>query len=89
MPILLNTPRSRFEVESDGLTAVADFILALGQITVTHIIVPPEMRGGSVASGLAAHIVEYARAEKLKIEPQCSFMAAYLQKHPETRDLAA
>ncbi len=89
MKITLNTQKSRFESEKDGLIAVAEFVAAPGVLTVTHIIVPPQLRGGGVASALAAHVVETARRENLKIEAQCSFLAAYLQKHPETRDLWA
>ena len=89
MEISLNTQESRFEFEKDGQIAVAEFVASPGVWTVTHIIVPPTLRGGGVASVLAAHVVVSARHENLKIEAQCSFMAAYLQKHPETRDLWA
>ena len=89
MNITLNSQKSRFESEHDGQVAVAEFIASPGVLTVTHVIVPPQLRGGGVASTLAAHVVEHARRENLKIEPRCPFMAAYLQKHPETRDLLA
>ena len=89
MVITLNSQKSRFESEQNGEIAVADFALSPGVITVTHVIVPPALRGGGVASALAAHVVEHVRRENLKIKPQCSFMASWMQKHPETRDLIA
>ncbi len=89
MNITNNPSRSRFQSEKDGQIAVADYHLNGDVMTVTHIIVPPQLRGGGVASALAAQVVAHARRENLKIVPQCSFMAAYLQKHPETHDLRA
>ncbi len=89
MKITLNTPQSRFESEQNGLVAVADFVLSGSVLTVTHVVVPPSLRGGGVASALAAEIVAHARRENLKIVPQCPFMAAYMERHPETRDLLA
>ena len=89
MSITLNAQKSRFESDHDGQIAVAEFTLSPGALTVTHVIVPPSLRGGGVASSLAAHVVEHARRENLKIQPQCPFMADWMEKHPETRDLIA
>ena len=89
MAISLNAQKSRFESENGGQVAVAEFIASPGVLTITHVVVPPPLRGGGVASGLAAHVVEHARRENLKIRPQCPFMAAWMQKHPETSDLLA
>jgi predicted GNAT family acetyltransferase len=89
MEIYFNLEASRFELEKNGLMAVADFELEPGLLTITHVIVPPSLRGGGIASALAAEVVAHARREGLKVEPQCSFMAAYFARHPEQRDLLA
>lgn len=89
MNITHNPSQNRFESEQNDLVAVADYRLNEKTMTITHIIVPPELRGGGVASSLAAEVVAHARREGLKIVPQCPFMAAYLQKHPETNDVRA
>ena len=81
--ITLNSEKSRFELEIDGQIAVADFVLQPGEITITHVIVPPSLRGGGVASRLGAEVVAYSKRENLRIVPQCSFMAAYLERHSE------
>jgi len=51
--------------------------------------VPPQARGGGTASRLIAGALQAARARGLKIVPRCSFVSAYLAKHPEFQDLVA
>ena len=89
MNVTNNPQRSRFELEQDGQVAVADYDLEGNIMTVTHVIVPPALRGGGLATALAAEVVAHARRENLKIIPQCSFMVAYVQRHPEVKDLLA
>jgi predicted GNAT family acetyltransferase len=82
-----NINENRFELTENGLTAVAEYIPQGEIIVVTHIIVPQQLRGRGVASTLATEVVAYARREKLKIRPHCSYMIAYLERHPEHSDL--
>ena len=84
-----NAASSRFEItiENSEVPAIAEYIREPGLLTVTHVIVPEEARGAGVASALAARLVDLARAEGLKVRPQCAFMAAYLKRHPEHNDL--
>lgn len=89
MDIYFNAESERFELEKNGLMAVAEFVMEPSAMVVTHIIVPPSLRGGGIASKLAEGVVAHARREGLKIHPQCSFMEAYMRRHPETLDLMA
>jgi predicted GNAT family acetyltransferase len=84
-----NTALSRFELEADGVTAVANYTLDGRVITFTHTEVPPQARHGGIASHLIEGALEQVRARGLKIVPRCSFVHAYLDKHPEFRDLVA
>ena len=43
--------------------------------------------GKGYGQQLAAGVVELAREQGIKIHPTCSFIAAYMRKHPETHDL--
>jgi uncharacterized protein len=84
-----NPALSRFELEEGGLTAVANYELADGVITFTHTETPPQARGAGMASRLIAGALQAARARKLRIVPQCSFVRAYFAKHQEFADLLA
>jgi uncharacterized protein len=80
---------SRFELDANSVTGIANYKLAGGVMTFTHTEVPPQARGGGIASQLMEGALEAVRARGLKIVPRCSFVRAYLEKHPEFNDLLA
>ncbi len=84
-----NPALSRFELDADGVTAVANYRLAGGVMTFTHTEVPPHARGAGIASQLIAGALAAARARELKVVAQCSFVSAYIERHPEFHDLLA
>jgi uncharacterized protein len=82
-----NTAQHRFELDVDGRTAVAYYMLAPGVITFTHTEVPVEVSGRGIGSRLVHAALMDARARGLKIVARCSFVSAYIAKHPEFADL--
>jgi len=82
-----NPTRSRFELDTDGHTAVAYYQLAPGVITFTHTEVPPELGGRGIGSELVRGALEAARAQGLKVVAKCPFVAAFMAKHTEFNDL--
>ncbi len=82
-----NKALSRFELDSNGATAVANYQLGNGVITISHTETPVAARGQGIASRLVAGTLEIVRARGLKVIPRCPFVRAYMQKHPETNDL--
>ncbi|MGL4312553.1 MAG: GNAT family N-acetyltransferase [Sphingomonas sp.] len=84
-----NSALHRFELVEDGHLAFAEYRIEAGVITFTHTIVPPEIGGRGVASRLIAAALDSARERGLKVVPQCSFVAAFFDRHPEQRDLLA
>ena len=88
-PVRDNSVLSRFELDADGVTAVASYRLAGKVMTFTHTEVPPQARHEGIASRLIEGALKAVRARGLKIVPRCSFVRAYLDKHPEDNDLLA
>ena len=82
-----NKAQHRFEMGASGDTAVAYYSLAPGVITLTHTEVPAALRGQGIASRLTRGVLEAARAQGLKVVPRCSFVAAFMSRHPEFNDL--
>ena len=86
-------------VASGGeFTATLPGETATGQLTYVtrgdvlvaeHTIVPAEIGGRGVAAALVEALVAHARAENLKIDPQCSYVAAAFKRHPDWADLLA
>jgi len=84
-----NPALHRFELETEGHTAVAHYRLAPGVITFTHTEVEPALRGRGIGSALVRGALEAARDRGLKVAATCPFVSAYLGKHPEFADLLA
>lgn len=82
MSVTDNTHQSRYEMQVEGVLAIADYNLRDNRLAITHVEVPDALRGQGIAAKLMAHIVEDAKARKLEIVPICSYAAAYMQRHP-------
>ena len=82
-PIVLNEANNRFELMVDGHTAYEEFERFPGGIAYLHTIVPEALGGRGIASALVRHIMDYAIENQLKVRPDCSFVKAYIDKHPE------
>ena len=81
--------RRRFEATVNGLACVADYRLDGGVMHMTYTGVPLRLRGHGIAAQLVAAALAHARSEGLQVDPQCSYVARYMQRHPETHDLLA
>lgn len=84
-----NVADSRFETTVDGQVAVADYETADGVMALTHTVVPRALEGRGIAAQLVAAALNHARANGLKVNPVCSYVAAYMLRHPETQNLRA
>jgi uncharacterized protein len=84
-----NPALSRFELDVNGVRAVANYQLNGRVMILTHTEVPPQARHGGIASQLIAGALQAARARGLKVVPRCSFVKAYVDKHPEVQNLLA
>lgn len=74
---------NRFVIRVDGHTAELTYSLLGSTILFTHTGVPPALEGQGIASKLARVGLDYARANRFKIRSLCSFITAYLKRHPE------
>lgn len=83
-----NAARSRFELEIDGAIALAEYRVDDGVMTFFHTETPPALQGRGAASKLIHEALLTARERGLKVRATCSFVIAYLKRHPEFADLA-
>jgi uncharacterized protein len=56
-------------------------------LVLHHTEVPPALQGQGIAAALVAAALAWARAQGLRVRPSCSYVAAYMRRHPETLDL--
>jgi predicted GNAT family acetyltransferase len=85
--VSINEAKGRFEVGLDGEIAFTEYVVHNGAMVLPHTLVPEAFEGRGVGSALAKAALGYAREHGLKVKPSCPFIAAYITKHPEWRDL--
>jgi uncharacterized protein len=76
-----------FVLELGGERAVAAYQLEGDTIVFTHTHVPEQMEGRGIGSKLVRAALDASRDRGLKVVPQCSFVRAFIERHPEYRDL--
>jgi predicted GNAT family acetyltransferase len=84
-----NEAESRYELEAVGATAFAAYRMEGDDIVFEHTIVPEALEGRGIGSALVKGALEDVRARGLKVIPDCSFVRAWIERHPEAQDLLA
>jgi len=85
-----NPDRNRFEAYiGNELAGYVTYRVRPGVVVLVHTEVGSEFKGHGVGGHLAAATLEQIRAQGLKVEPLCPFIAHYLEQHPELTDLVA
>lgn len=87
--IVDNAERSRFELAVGDEIAFVDYRRNGAVLTLTHAEVPDALSGQGLGSKLARSTLDLIRTRHQKIIPQCSFIAAFVRRHPAYRDLLA
>ena len=84
-----NPKESRFEAHVDGHLCVADYHVAGDIMVMPHTYVPAAVQGRGIAAELVARALAHAREHGLRVDPRCSYVHSYMQRHPETLSLLA
>jgi predicted GNAT family acetyltransferase len=83
MGITNNESTSRFEVAVGGGIGFLRYKIETDTILLLHVEVPPAARGYGVAAELSRAALEFAKTRGLRAIPVCSYVAAYVRRHPE------
>ncbi len=81
--------RGRFQAVVEGRRCVCDYRRVGSTLHMTHTEVAPELEGRGIAAELVKAALAYARANGLKVVPLCSYVRAYMRRHPDTAVLLA
>jgi uncharacterized protein len=88
MDVQDNPDASRYEISVDGeLAGFAAYRRSPDEIIFTHTEVDDAYEGRGVGSALAKAALDGARTDSLQVVPACEFIAAYIDRHEEYRDL--
>ncbi len=78
-----NIEDHRFEIRLGENVAYAEYRIRDDKILIMHVQVPPAFEGKGIGGRLARFILDYAQTEGYRVRPLCSFMAGYIERHPE------
>ena len=84
-----NAAASRFEATVDGRVCYAAYDRHDDVLRMNHTSVPAPLEGRGIAAAIIGHAMDFARANRLEVEPWCSYVRAYMKRHPETQTPAA
>jgi hypothetical protein len=80
---------NRFEAVVDGLACHLDYLIDGSTMRIHHTEVPSPLEGRGIAAALTRAAIDHARANGLRVQPLCSYVRAWLRRHPEHADLLA
>ena len=83
-----NAAAHRYELPTEHGLAIAVYHQQADGLVFTHTEVPTADEGKGVASKLVREALDDTRRRGFKIVPACSFVAAFVRRHPEYADAA-
>ena len=87
--LINNEENHNFELFIDGHRSFIDYQIKGQKIYLVHTEVPKELQGRGVAEALVEKAFVYIEINNLVLVPLCSYVQAFLKKHPEWNKLLA
>jgi uncharacterized protein len=87
LEIINNKAANRYEARVQDELAVLEYHSSANVIILNHTEVPQQLEGKGVGSFLIKHVLDEARANQYSVVPMCPFVAVYIRRHQEYRDL--
>ena len=85
MTVRHNEVAHRYEIDAPHGLAIAVYHDRDGSRIFTHTEVPPADEGRGLGAKLVRAALDDTKAQGLKIVPACSFVEAFVRRHPEYR----
>jgi predicted GNAT family acetyltransferase len=80
--IVNRAERDRFEAVAEGGKGELVYRIQGEVMTIVHTEVDPSLEGRGVAGQLVQAALGHARENGLRVDPQCSYARAYMERHP-------
>ena len=81
-----NDAPSRYELETDHGLAIVVYRRQGDGLVFTHTEVPPADEGKGIGAEIVRAALDDTRKRGLKIVPACSFVVAFVRRHPKDDD---
>jgi predicted GNAT family acetyltransferase len=83
----VNEAASQFELHVDGHVAFIEYYREGEKLFLTHTEAPEALRGKGAASRLVQMTLQCAKDNGFTVMPLCSYVAKYVNDHPEWSDI--
>ena len=87
--ITTNEAHKRYDMTVGDKIAYVEYIRTPEKIFLTHTAVPRGLEGKGIGSALIGQVLAAVKETGLFLMPLCPFVAAYMRKHPEWKELLA
>jgi hypothetical protein len=90
-PTVHDAPEAdRYEIrDGDRLLGLAAYQRRGDELVFTHTEIDPEAEGSGLGGKLVRAALDDVRAKGGRVEPRCSFVRGWIERHPEYGDLVA
>jgi predicted GNAT family acetyltransferase len=82
-----NAAARRFEATVDGVLCVLEYRIEAKVLLLDHAGVPSAVGGRGIAAALTKFALDSARGRRMQVVPNCSYVAAWIRRHPDYADL--
>ena len=86
-PVVHDAALGRFELRLPEGAAVCCYRRDGPVLVLHHTEVPWSLRGRGVAGQVVQAALDWAAAQGLRVRPSCSYVAAYMRRHPDSLNL--
>ncbi|ATC63155.1 GNAT family N-acetyltransferase [Nibricoccus aquaticus] len=83
MTIAHEPAASRFIARLPEGDSVVEYSLTGDAVVFTHTLVPAALRGRGIAEALVRAALAWASGENLHVGATCSYVARFIERHPE------
>lgn len=85
--LIHNEAACQYEYHIEGHLARVVYKDEDGVLNLTNTFVPKELGGRGIAGALVKDVMEDIEKRNCKMKPGCSYIVAYVEKHPECKKL--
>ena len=82
-----NKEAKQYEIHIEDSIVKIEYIKAQEKIYFTHTEVPTKLEGKGIGSSIVKLALEDIKSKGLTLVPLCPFVALYIKRHPEWREL--
>ncbi len=86
-PLVFNEAEKQFEIDINSNVAFIEYTIKDNKFFLTHTEVPKAIEGLGAGTALVEKTLQYIKDKNMLVVPSCSFVAHYIDKHPEWQSI--